>query len=76
MRGETRNERGAGELAGRVTGCRGRDKSRPVPVTLAALKRAIARREGWLRPGSQEMRDLEGGASLGEAILEEVPLSS
>eukprot|EP00069_Balaena_mysticetus_P013411 bmy_01435T0 len=76
VRGETRNECGAGEEAGGVTAAGARDKSRPVPATLATLKRALARQEGRPRPGSQEMRDMGGGAFHGEAGLEVAPPSS
>ena len=76
VRGETRNECGAGEEAGGVTAAGPRDKSRPVPATLATLKRALALQEGRPRPGSQEMRDMGGGAFHGEAGLEVAPPSS
>lgn len=76
VRGETRNECGAGEEAGGVTAAGARDKSRPVPAPLATLKRALARQEGRSRPGSQEMRDMGGGAFHGKAGLEVAPPSS
>lgn len=73
VRGETRNERGAG---GRGWWLQGPGQSGPVTATLAAPKPAIARREGRPGPGGQEMRDKGGGASLGEAGLEVAPPSS
>lgn len=59
-----------------MTAAGARDKSRPVPAPLATLKRALAGQEGRSRPGSQEMRDMGGGAFHGEAGLEVAPPSS
>lgn len=74
VRGETRNERGAGARAGvAATGARTKPPCHSHPGRSNACSCPAG---GAARPRRQEMRDLGGGASVGEAGLEVAPPSS